>query len=112
MLLLAVVSHRHKNDRLIISQGGIVNSQRFALESPTALQRTQRTRPKAQTSALKVQQADSFPPAEHVHSTQVEPRPLQLGQYRRDSCEVVEDCNYSVHRIPVELIHIEPRSGC
>ena len=78
MLLLAVVSHRHKDDGLIVSQGRIVNSQRFSLECPAALQRTQRTRPKALTSALKVQQADSFPPAEHIHSTQVEPRLFQL----------------------------------
>ena len=61
MLLLAVVSHRHKDDGLIVSQGRIVNSQRFSLECPTALQHPQRTRPKALSSALKVQAGGLLP---------------------------------------------------
>ena len=62
MLLLAVVSHRHKDDGLTVSQGRIVNSQRFALECPSALQDPQRTRPNALSNALKVKQTGSFPP--------------------------------------------------
>ena len=90
MLFLAVVSNRHKDDGPIVFQGRIVNPQRFPLECPAALQHPQHPRPKAQSSALKVQQTGSFRPAEHIHSTQVEPRLFQLGQCRRDSCEVVE----------------------
>ncbi len=86
-----------------------MDSQCFSFESPAALQRTQRTRPQALTSALEVKQADSLPPAEHIQTIQVEPRLFQLGQYRCDFREVVEDCGYSVHRVPIELIHIEPR---
>ena len=62
MLLLAVVSHRHKDDGPIVSQGRIVNSQRFPLECPTALQHPQHTRPKALSSALEGS-ADGLLPA-------------------------------------------------
>ena len=54
MLFLAVVSNRHKDDGPIVSQGRIVNSQRFSLECPTALQPPQHTHPKALFNALKV----------------------------------------------------------
>jgi hypothetical protein len=52
-------------------------------------------------SDLKVKQTDSFRPAEHIHSSQVEPRLFQLGQYRSDFFEGVEDCSDSLQRIPV-----------
>jgi len=112
LLFFAVVSHRNEDDGLTVFQGRVVDSQRFSLECPTALQHPERTHPETLSSALKVKQSGSFRPAEHIHSGRVEPRVLQLGECRRDSCEVVEDRGYSVHRIPVEVIHIEPPAGC
>ena len=54
LLFFAVVSHRNEDDGLTVSQGRIVNSQRFSLECPTALQPPQHTHPKALFNALKV----------------------------------------------------------
>ena len=82
-LLFAVVSHGHKDDGLTVFQGRVVNPKRLAFECPTALQHPQRTRPKPQSSAFKVEQTGSFAPAEHIDSSQVEACLFQLAQTLR-----------------------------
>ena len=80
MLFLAVVSNRHKDDGLIVSQGRFVKFQRFSLKCSTTLQHPQHTRPNAMSSAIKIKQSGSFPPTEHIHSGQVEPCLFELRQ--------------------------------